>query len=572
VLEILAWAILFFTVFLVIASSRGVLLMLTGRGAIDRVVHGHVVPLDIVPVSNSVVLSCFREPNKYKGGSGFLKARAVYDPVYDSIVDKSAISIARIRDGAISDLNASGDALLMKCVSSGLYQKLDLSNSNAIIPEVLWVKVLVVSSRGRYVALWPALPSVKSELLRRMLTDQLTATKYKASDYRSRIQGEDIFTGEKVVDIGDSKEDAAIFARVVTVVSLRVSSAPSTFKLSVFLNFCTIFIFCCINFLVVRRLPTEEFVSWYRAWLCWAMVYASYSLIYLVRLPFVGVSQFRPFFIEVIPIFSIFNDSFFLIVALYMMQWRTRRMRYRVALIAGFIAIGALVAGQESKWVQSNYRVVESLYSVGVSVFLGMAFTKILKKRRATIAGFELVGSQLTSILVGVFFLVLAGHQLLIAIWRGRPGLEEIFWLLSPVMKMCLMALFFLAVMTDRYWGEGEVGLEVFNRLEQGVFAVDHKGKIINVNDSAARILSLPKHSMIGKNIKEILFRSLFESERLFQDLGASRGLKDRKMLTKDYRGTDIKEFRDVHRLVSAQVVGETGRDRVYALLYIAGE
>jgi PAS domain-containing protein len=563
-LEAIAWFAIAATSGLLLMSTPNWLRVILGESA-GRIARERVVPAEILSTAKAIAAECAAGPLKYHLNR---IVHYEYDPLYNIAVDRTTFSIVRLAwtHKAAQDLNGA----VAECLASGLDHSLMLSDKDAIVPEVFWIMLWLKDTDQ--VAIWPSiLPSrSRSEALAASLAWRVTLPQPTGNANWAHEGYDDFLTSERIVDISDNL-DMFPSRHGVVIVSLRDVSMPNIFKVTLVVNFCAIVIFCILNWVTRRRLSNEEFVSWYRAWLCWALVYAAYALVHLVRLPFLDFSGARRFLLNAAPVFSIANDAFFVIVALYMLRYKGRRQRYKIALISGLIALGLFVLTQAliAEMSRVTGRVVEAGYSVAVSLLFGLAFYRVLNKRRAGISGLELLGSQSATLLAASFFLFLSGHQILIAVWRGRPGLEEIFWILSPVTKVCLMALFFMTELTDRYWGEGEVALAVFNRLEQGVIAVDQKYRIINVNESGSVLLGLARHVMLGKDLREVLFRSLFETEKFFDDLAASQMIKNRRMLTKDYRGEELNAFRVIRRSISAEVVGSLGREGIYALIFL---
>lgn len=355
-------------------------------------------------------------------------------------------------------------------------------------------------------------------------------------------------------------------------VALSPPAEGGMFYFSIFLNFWAVVLFCGLNYVAVKQLSLDHVKAWYRAWLCWALVYASYVLVlFLFSLPAHAVGVIVN---VAVPAFSIANNSFFLLVALHVLEWRSRSIRYRVALASGVLCLllflGLSWGSFRLGLGDAGPRFVDSAFSAFVALLLGGSFFRVLGKRSATISRFELFGSVISRLIVGCFFVCLAVHQLLVSLWSSIKPLEELFWLFSLITKIGLMGIFYMVVLLDRYLEEGEVGAVVFNRIEQGVFAIDEKWHIINVNRAAAESVGLQSGLMVGRDMKEVFFRSLFEFERFSCELDSEGFLGARVMLTKLYSGDDVKEFKDIHRLVGGQLVGKKGRDRIYALVYTA--
>jgi PAS domain-containing protein len=557
-LESGAWACVIITSVLLFLSLPNLFLMLV-RGNVSMVAHQRIAPGEILARGRGVFAECMKDstasvlpvPKNFQ-----------YDPTYGYSIDREALSFFYHNEEGGQGVGASDEQVLL-CAAGSLYRALHLADPEALGPDVLWIRMDVGSSGA---VLWPAI--YNNNKWKQIQEYSSEATK------RHREVHDDLITGEKAVSLDQEVGRARSGRPVRLTITIRASSMVGIFKLAIFLNFMTIVVFCGLNWAVQRKLPSEEFVSWYRAWLCWALLYAAYSLVYLIRLSYLHLDAWRPVLLLSAPVFSISNDGFFMVAALSMLQWRNRRERRRLALLSSLVILITFAAGQY--WMSAgskvSSRVIESIYSVVVSGLLGAAFVRLMRRRRFGISGLELIGSRWASFCVASFFSLLAVHQIFIAIWEGWPALEEIFWIFSPVIKMCLMALFFLVELTDRYWREGEVGLAVFNRLEQGVFATNRAGRVINVNAAAVEMLGLTRDYILNKDLREILFRSLFESEEFLADLAANGKVKPRRMLTKDFRGGDIHRFRDVRRLVGAEIVGGARREVTYTLFFLQDE
>jgi len=537
-------------------------------------------PYSVVEISQTVARSCATASLAEKREASILPSLR-YDPRYNTLIDQARVEVYRIEDGAV--LTSEGvSSEFARCLERGLQAQL---TSDAINAKALWIRLFVRSDNLEILAIKPAVklgqgmrvsdqPWYPKRIIEGGVGSGQTGTKkiYQTLSHR------DVLTGESISSIlyretAASKEGGPL--EVSAVVDVRSGPFPSTFHFVIFLNFVSLLIFSGINAVMARQLEADFAYSWYWAWLCWALMYGLYATVYLLRVPLLVIDTHRFQMLTAIPVLSIANDAFFALAALEMLGKGGRFRQYIIWSVAVgsclvFFAVRQLegsgvVAVGGSRWVDATL-------SFGVTVLLARAFLKEIREKYVAITGPEPFSVPAGKAIVGSFFVLFGLHQLQLAATTSSPLLEQLFWLFSLIMKIGLASLFYIIMLKSRYREESEVGSIVFERMERGVVAVASDLAVIAINGAAAKSLGVSPTEVVGKDVRAVAFRSLFESERLLDDIARNSLIAPRMMLMKQYSGSFPGPFRDIDRLIGAQKVKDSEVDRVYALLYIGAE
>jgi len=379
----------------------------------------------------------------------------------------------------------------------------------------------------------------------------------------------DAFSRESIISwVLPGRDDGVLRSPIV---DIELQGQGAVHRAVILLTFVVLVVFATMNAAARRFLPSEYLDAWYWAWLCWAVLYATHCLDTLIRAPWAAmelVAAFRP---TIVSLLSIANDAFFLWTGLALYGLRDERWRERVVTLIGigvggiFLTTMAFVDSQASR-----VRFSELLFSLGISIVLAAGLLHVIR-RRGSLSTIREVEKRVLSVIVVAFFATLCAHQILI-LFLENPFARDTFYLVSVVIKVGLMSLFYVVVLADRYWEAQDVNRLMLDSLGSGSVAIDEFGSIVGVNTRVQEQIGLTARDLVGRDAAEVIFGSFFEYRDLLAELkpeGADP--PEREVLLRDF-GEHSNESRRVARRVRGLRVGERGEGRVFALFEVLPE
>ncbi len=153
--------------------------------------------------------------------------------------------------------------------------------------------------------------------------------------------------------------------------------------------------------------------------------------------------------------------------------------------------------------------------------------------------------------------------------------MEELFWPASVLMKVAMVAVFFVVMLLELYLEKVEVNEIFLTKFPEGIFLVDVSWRVNNMNDYAIAQLGLTRVQIRGRHLSEILFASWFEAERFYEKLLAERQVEEFDANIKRFTEAASSSFQICQRKVSAVLVGAAegrGRERAHALVFLQND
>jgi len=574
--ESLAWLLVAFGAMAVIANGQFARELV--RGAVDwrRLPHEEHAPRDLLMYSYAAIDSCLASPAA-SADAGRALYLLHYDPIYHARISKAGFSFRDYPDNPSS--NRGELQQLAECISREVFRASELQTWERIEPRILWAYFYIERDHHGIFGGWPAfdIPETFRPWERPWAYDNVlkfNAGSSKVGDisiYSTRPY-KDAFTGEAIISLAlPIKRDGY---KISLAVDVRAGAGPGLYSLSLLFN-----LFVCVgvaigSLLIAREFKWRALIAWYRGWLVMSALYGYYTCVFFARGE-APVQEFLRNHTRVAGfVLSSANSIFFCLAGLLLIVSRNeRRVIARVWGAAGLLAL--LAATMEYAFrdsLLSPLDIAEAVIAFASLAVLGSALVVLAWRCGSGHHSTVLRWARPTSGLVVVVFLGYACLQLSIPFFGLWPMVEELFWPAAVLLKVAMVALFFVMILLELYFEKVEVNEIFMQKFPDGILAVDARRRVSNVNDYAIADLGLERAQILGRHLFGVLFASWFEGERFYRELSEKRQVEDFTAIVKRFISAEPLRFEVRQRQVSGILIGASegrGTERVHALVFI---
>jgi len=159
-------------------------------------------------------------------------------------------------------------------------------------------------------------------------------------------------------------------------------------------------------------------------------------------------------------------------------------------------------------------------------------------------------------------------------VWQLRPAIEDSFWILSVFLKVGTFGVFYVVVLADLYSQKVVANNLFVENLGKGIVVVDEDFNIVNANDLAGTLVNLPATFLRNKNARQVLFRSLVESEAVLDAMRSGSRTEEVTISVKYFVAgvSGLENIQGVRRILSAYPLGKDPSGKGSGLFVIGGE
>jgi PAS domain-containing protein len=574
VAECAAWLLVILGVGAVFANLRFARELI--RGAVDgrRLPHEELAPRDLLMYSYAAVDNCLGAKLSVTGSGQTPVLR--YDPFYHARISRAGFSV---RDYP-SDLGQDSEQKrLAACVSAEVFRSMELGKWERVEPRIMWVYFYIESRTGGTFATWPAfnIPESFRPWERPWAYDQILRKNGGVGEIGNvRIFStkpyKDAFTGETILSLSTPVE--RIGYKISLAVDVRAGAGPGLYSLSLLFN-----LFVCLSvaigsFFIAREFRWRGLRAWYGGWLTLSALYSYYIFVFFAR----GDGPAQSFLRSYVKIggfvLSTANSVCFCLAGVLLMS---NKVSGRLAAwiwggVATIAVIAAFIENIVPEGSLSPVDVVEAVISFLALSVLGLVLALIAWRCGAGHHSSVLRWARPTIGLVVMVFFGYAVLQLSIPFFGLWPVAEELFWPAAVLLKVSMVAVFFVVILLELYLEKVEVNEIFLRKFPEGIFAVDAGWRVSNVNDFAVAELGLTRAQIRGRHLSEVLFASWFEAEHFYEKLLAERHIDDFSASVKRFTEAGSPGFETCDRKVSAVLVGASegrGKERAHALVFL---
>ena len=545
----------------------------TGGNIVERLKTEEVAPREVLVGLSEALLACINGNEDTQIVSG-LPTSDQFDRHYGALVDFGSFSHSSYNRG--KRLKSPENTRLEDLVACAYRIVLDrsantgnggvLSTPERLDSRIHWTYILL-SNRGRDAfAIWPStdLPSGFNPRSRPWSFDIIEGRAGVWDDFfhsevgkeiasHTTIPYPDAVTRDHIVsivldvtEILRDIDDSPILGQVV--VDVRIGKEDVYDRL-LLLNLLISTFFYLIS-LSRGKDDSRWFRYWSRAWLTMAVLY-SFQVIF----EFADLSQFvREAWLDngaaVTILISMINSFLLLQTAVSIPVNSTGRTAFdsslesvasrRTAALFVLLAGAMMFADNDSFFPVYLPEAVEALYSALAMGALGASLSnlviwssKVDSPRQRWLRYWAVTG-------IGFLFFGQALLQLTVPFWPLSPLVEEFFWLFSIPAKVAYFLVFYMVLLYSLYWRRARVNELFAASLQKGLIVVDKELEILNTNVIAAKAIGLPASFLEGKDLRQVLFGSLSEAERIWGDILQGKRLESKTIEGKYFRSGEL--------------------------------
>lgn len=586
-LRLIAWVFISGVTLLLLWNGEYVFQRLAGTATVERLVHEESTPLAILRSVVKAIRSCdiesqpIIEPSPPNVGGAAVNhpitasdaeqgQELAPDPQYNAWTSREQFAE---RPFGPNSTRASWQFL--ECAERSAFEEGAIKNWKRFDDRSLWLFVLLESPPRQAFLVWPAHEIPKSfEPARRPWNwstvrrdgnhiaksddPEIGLPVYVTKPYPDAMSRETVVALVTHENVGG--------ADVTVGVDLRVGAGPTIFPFTLFLNFVMVVCFSAVNAVAFRTMRGPLIRTWYAAWLCLGVLYGCYVIQFLCLEPWSLVQQARQHAAFCIASLSIANSGLFLVVAMQIVSEAGREkwmkgVSWTTGAVLGLIALVHYVPGLPGDRLLWSDCIEVACSAVALSV-LGYALGEvILRNASPDTTQQEVMWNRAAVVAVYIFFAMSVGLQVSILFWHSQPYLEGCFWILSVIVKVGLMGLFFKVLLLEKYWDHREIHQIMVDQATEGIVAVGQDLKIIRANDTAAGLLNMARERLRGESLYEALFVSRFDADSVLNEL------RDKGTTTRRGLATRVHPSGQKKSDLRASLLRDRRRDGAYALV-----
>jgi PAS domain-containing protein len=587
ILELFSWIFVVSTGIMLAVRWQNVSQLQTNKASLDRLPEATVGPRRALLSLREAALKCaYGAPSA--DGVGYFRGdredfTGVFNIYYHALIDVQRFTAAEypprisVRFG--------------RCIAPLMLGRYRI-DATTLDSRILWMYVFLERKSGSSFVVWPdsEIPTDFRPQERPWYRKNIEKVNRKRIQISEGNLYEtfpflDAFTGEQIISLS-LPEELSDGSYLTTVVDVQAGPTPTIYSRMLCLNLLMAFAILILSFLVKNSFRSYYSKCWYRAWLGVACLYSVSAYAYF------GEWGSGSFFAagglsdKLLPLFSMLNNVFFLLTALVLWKPSAVKAQRRIALRVGFLSVLLFFAAwmfEENRWPKdvSLRECVEAIFSAVVLLAFALALIAVLRGCASSLdpirwawrpraPGFiEFRWAPIGSVMIACFFIAYALLQLSIPLWRLRPWLGDLFLFASVPMKVGFAAVFYSVVLIELYWEKFRANQVFIASISQGIITVDEGFKVMTANEIAVSLINLPAEVMRGLHLRQILFRSLFEAERVFRAVAAGNTVEGERIRGKRFRD-GVAEIEEADYWVTASVVGRGVAGRTKALFVIS--